>query len=359
MSSSKLSAIANAKELLKTLTAVKNEINSMEVKDPVTKINYPLRTFLQMVNFYIPTGAELNGGGIDRRHWKMNHLFANAQFLIDIAGYPEGKLPNHEEWCRLRNNKFQVSVSAYGEIIRFDDPRYIKYYEDIVKVPSKLFCAINNMMTSVLQKHFVELPMIDEDEPFGAFMVFQRHIVWKLVLQCIRAYPQINMALTSIESIPLNNTADVNKFEADANMLLTFKEMAACRPKFSFDSAFFGTTIAHLETQEFATPADRNRAADAIRKIQGYLESGNDFPRSAFFDILYGIFRPNLGLNVAADVDAHLAVTAFHANGKENYGARGFSRKENANPQQAKRKSPMEVSPDQKCLADLKSELGQ
>jgi hypothetical protein len=358
LSSTKISAIANAKELLKTETVVKNELNSMEVRDPVTKQCFPLSTFVRMVNFYIPTGAELNGGGIDRRHWKINHLFATAQFYIETAGFPEGKYPNHEEWCHLRNNKYQVSVSVYGEIIRFNDPRIIKYYEDLAKVPSKLYNSINNMVLPVLQKHFVELPMIDEDEPFGALMIFQRHVVWKLVLQCIRAYPQINMALTSIEATPITNTADVQKFEAGANMLLTFKEMACCRPKFSFDLAFFSTTIAHLETQEFATPADRNRAADAIRKVQGYLENGHDFKRSALFDILNGIFRPNLGLNVEADVEAHLAVTAFHANGKENYGARGFSRKENANPQLAKRKSPTKATPEMKAFADLKSEFG-
>jgi hypothetical protein len=205
MSSSKIPAIANAKELLKTQTAVKNELNSMEVRDPVTKQCYPLRTFVQMVNYYIPTGAELNGGGIDRRHWKINHLFGTAKFFIEIAGFPEGKHQNHEEWCPLRNNKFQVPVSVHGDIIRFDDPRIINYYEDLVKVPSKLYNAINNMVTSVLQKHFVELPMIDEDEPFGALMIFQRHVVWKLALQCIRAYPQINMALASLESTPINN----------------------------------------------------------------------------------------------------------------------------------------------------------
>jgi hypothetical protein len=37
--SSKISAIANAKQLLKTQTAVKNELNLMEVQDPVTKIS--------------------------------------------------------------------------------------------------------------------------------------------------------------------------------------------------------------------------------------------------------------------------------------------------------------------------------
>jgi hypothetical protein len=102
-----------------------------------------------------------------------------------------------------------------------------------------------------------------------------------------------------------------------------------------------------------------DKCPDAIRKVQGYLGSGHDFPRSAFFDILYGIFRPNLGSNVEADVEAHLAVTAFHANGKENYGARGVSRKENANPQFTKRKSPTEATPEQKGYADLKSEFGQ
>ncbi len=166
------------------------------------------------------------------------------------------------------------------------------------------------------------------------------------------------MALTSIESTPINSPAEVNKLEANALMLLTFKEFATCQPKFSHDSAFFGRITAYLETQEFATPADRNRAADAVRKIQARLESGNDFSRSAFFDILNGIFRPNLGLTADADVEAHLAGTAFHANGKENYGNRGASRKENANPQFAKRKSTMEATSDHKGYADLKSEFG-
>jgi hypothetical protein len=52
-------------------------------------------------------------------------------------------------------------------------------------------------------------------------------------------------------------------------------------------------------------------------------------------------------------------VTAFHANGKENYGNRSASRKENTNPQFAKRKSPMKETSEQKGYADLKSEFGQ
>ena len=357
MLSTKISAIANAKELLKTQISIKNELNSLEVRDPSTKKAYPIRPFIQMCNFYIPTSVEMAGRGLNKRRWKINHFFGTAQYFIESAGFPEGKHPNHEEWCALRNDRFIVPVSVYGDIIRFDDPKVISWYDQIVAFPPKLYNALNSLVTAALQKHFAELPIIDEEEPFGALMIFQRHVVWKLVLQCIRAYPQISMALTSIEATPINNPADVNKLEADAHMLLTFKEFATCQSKFSHDSAFFGTVTAYLETQEFATPADRNRAADAVRKIQAQLESGNELSRPAFFDILLGIFRPNLGLTAVADVEAHLAVTAFHAEGKD-YGNRGTSRKENANPQSAKRKSNMEVSSEKK-YADLKSEFGQ
>jgi hypothetical protein len=124
----------------------------------------------------------MDGRGLDKRQWKNNHFFGTAQYFIDFAGFPEGKHPNYEEWCSLRNNKFIVPVSVYGDIIRFDDMKINKWYDDVVKFPPKLYNTMNNLVTAVLQKHFVELPIIDEEEPFGALMIFQRHVVWKLVL---------------------------------------------------------------------------------------------------------------------------------------------------------------------------------
>jgi hypothetical protein len=162
-----------------------------------------------------------------------------------------------------------------------------------------------------------------------------------------------------IEYGPFQSAADVIKLEAEAKVLLTFKEFSTCRSKFTYDSAFFSTILAFLETQEvFATQADRIRAADAVRKLQQVLENGIDISRAAFFDCLHGIFRPDMGLTAETDVEAHLAVTAFSA--KENYGNRGASRKENTNPQFTKRKAAsMEATSDQKGYADLKSEFGQ
>ena len=94
-------------------------------------------------------------------------------------------------------------------------------------------------MTGALQKYFADPLTIDEEEPFGALMAFQRHVVWRLVLQCIRAFPQINKALVLIESGPIQSAADVIKLEVEAKVLLTFKEYSTCRPKFTYDSAFF------------------------------------------------------------------------------------------------------------------------
>jgi hypothetical protein len=85
----KIQAIANASELLKIHTSIKNKLNSVEVRDPVTKKTYPIKPFLKMCNYYIPTNAEMNGKGLYKRRWKMNHFFANAQYFIEFAGFPE------------------------------------------------------------------------------------------------------------------------------------------------------------------------------------------------------------------------------------------------------------------------------
>ncbi len=175
--------------------------------------------------------------------------------------------------------------------------------------------------------------------------------------------PQINKALVLIESGPIQSAADVIKLEVEAKVLLAFNEYSTCRPKFTYDSAFFNTILAFLETQEvFATQADRIRAADAVSKLQNVLENGTDISRAAFFDCLHGIFGiiicPNMGLTAEVDAEAHLAVTVFHA--KENYGNCGTPRKENANAQFKKRKTaPIEAITEQKGYTDLKSEFGQ
>jgi hypothetical protein len=73
----------------------------------------------------------------------------------------------------------------------------------------------------------------------------------------------------------------VIKLEVEAKVL-------TCRPRFTYDSAFFSTIFAFLETQEvFVTQADRICAADAIRKLQNVLENGTDISRAAFFDCLH------------------------------------------------------------------------
>ncbi len=80
---------------------------------------------------------------------------------------------------------------------------------------------MNKLITSAPQKHF-ESVAIDDEEPFGALMVYPRNVVWRLSLQCIRAYYQINRALILAEQGPIHSQADVAKLEEEAKMLLTF-----------------------------------------------------------------------------------------------------------------------------------------
>ena len=121
-----MQAMANARELLKTYLSIKNELNSAEVRDPANKKTYPIAPFLKMGNYHIPTNVDMsNGNGLNRRDWKVNHVFGTAKCYTDTAGFPNGKLSCHEEWCEFRQDSCTVHVSVFGDIIQFDDPSMV------------------------------------------------------------------------------------------------------------------------------------------------------------------------------------------------------------------------------------------
>ncbi len=97
--------------------------------------------------------------------------------------------------------QYMSACSETSFEIRIDYPKIQQWpgYEQIVSFPLNLYIALNSFVTGALQKCFAESPAIDEEEPFGALMVFQRNVVWRLVLQCISAFPQINKELILIE----------------------------------------------------------------------------------------------------------------------------------------------------------------
>jgi hypothetical protein len=126
MSSTKVQLMANARELLRTYLSIKNELSSAEVKDSATKKTYPIAPFVKMVNFHIPTNAKMtqmsNGKGLHKKYWRPHHFLGTAQYYTDQAGFPNGKLLCHEEWCDHRQDSCTVYVSVFGDVIRFDDP---------------------------------------------------------------------------------------------------------------------------------------------------------------------------------------------------------------------------------------------
>jgi hypothetical protein len=71
----------------------------------------------------------------------------------------------------------RLYVSVFGEVIQFHDPTYLQWYDQIVQFPQNLYNSLNNQVTTALQNYFAEPPVIDEEEPFGALMFFQRHVV--------------------------------------------------------------------------------------------------------------------------------------------------------------------------------------
>ena len=293
-SNSKITGIANARELLKTFQAIKNDLSTMEVRDSATKKTYPIQPFLKMCYCYIPKKDEMKGKGLRKSHWKIVHFLTTADYFIDEAGFPSGKLPNHKEWCQHRGDAFTVYVNVFGEVLYVDDPDVEGMYDGLVNFPVKLYNEMNRQFALALQKHFATPLAIDDAEPFGALMAFQRHVIWRLVKQCIDAHNQIGRALSALEIIPLRSRLDVSNMEAGASVLLSFKEMSACRPKSSYDKFFFDNVLSSLEGQEgFSKEVDRVRAVRNIHRLRDAMEKG-DVSRVTFFDRLTEIFSPDI-----------------------------------------------------------------
>ncbi len=94
-----------------------------------------------MCNYHIPTSAEMSGKGLNKRNWKVNHFFGTAKYYTETAGFPNGKLPCHEEWCEFRQESCIVHVSVFRDN------------------------ALNSHVTT-LQKYFAQFadpPIIDEE----------------------------------------------------------------------------------------------------------------------------------------------------------------------------------------------------
>jgi hypothetical protein len=98
MSSAKIQVIANARDLHRTSVSIKNELLSAEVRDPITKKTYPIKPFLKMAMMHILTKIEMRGRGLGP-NWKLNHYLVDAEYFVEHAGYPQGKLPCHVEYC--------------------------------------------------------------------------------------------------------------------------------------------------------------------------------------------------------------------------------------------------------------------
>ena len=87
-------AMANARELLKTFQAIKNEFANVEVRDPQSKILYPIAPFLKMTYLYVQRTSEMVTRSLGRSAWKIDHLLTTSRYFVQEAGFPEGKLPS-------------------------------------------------------------------------------------------------------------------------------------------------------------------------------------------------------------------------------------------------------------------------
>ena len=226
-SNTKVADLSNIRELLKIYTEVLNELSVIELRDPVTKQLYKIAPFLKMSSMYVPRAKEIQDGTLT--HWKIDHLLTTSDYFVE-QGFQEGKLPDHKEFCDYRLADCQVFTNAFGEIQDPDHHTVIAWYEYVTTFPAKLYNEMNKHVAAELRKRIIPCE-IKHDEPFGALIAFQR-VTFRLIKQAIAAQDQIAKALRELEQLQIHTRNDIINMEAEANILLTLKEIGMLKPKF-------------------------------------------------------------------------------------------------------------------------------
>ena len=118
MSSNPKVDLSNVRQLLKIYTEIKTNLSTVELRDGVTKALYKIAAFLKMAGMYVPRSREIITGSesLSRTSWKIDHLLTTANYFVEEAGFPYGKLQDQELYCPHRNGYFQVFTDVFGNI---------------------------------------------------------------------------------------------------------------------------------------------------------------------------------------------------------------------------------------------------
>jgi hypothetical protein len=334
-SNSKIDKHATKQQLLFAYQAIRQEVSLAEVRDPQTKINYPVDPHLRLACFYVPKKQELPQGieGFTRQNWPMMHIMTNAAYYEQVAGYPVGKQPAHAEYCDYREDYHTVSTDCFGTIWTVDDPEVNEMYRGIFKVPASCYKDMNRQVMNAINKHFMKPLEYNESEPFGAFICLQRNVIWKLVRICLESGTEILNEIRSLEARTVFSRREVEALEMEVNTALSLQEISKMQRKYALDQLFFGNLISTLEAQEgFTKEGDRIRVARFANDIRQLTSGGGSIDRDMFFARLANCFSAD-SQGLADLMSDRAAMSAHHAQPRK-----GAHAKENINPQTGKRK---------------------
>jgi hypothetical protein len=294
--------------MAETFVGIDSAARAIQIKFGMNKDVVDLSCLMEATRFYVPRGNEM-GADKNLAAWDPYMFLTDADYY-ESEGFKEERYPRETAWCIHRNKEVPITMDVFGKHVTIDDPEYETMVNGLLAFPPRIYKEAGNLLLATMQKYInTDEMQVDTNEPFGAFILFQREIIFTLVKTCLENATSIQNMLLELQRFPIKSRTDATSFKKEAELVLLLNEISQLAPKRSHDRHFINNVMQNMaeHLNSFSEP-QKNMMAETLASM-GRLNRQNNLNRETMFEKFRDAFRvqPGSTLMQQCTMEANLA----------------------------------------------------
>ena len=267
----------------------KQGIRQSHIRDPRSRIDYPLSCFATLLDYHVPTNKEMElsaAGNFHFRNFQNNHFSQNANHLAKAFGFDENTLPHHNVWCDFTQRYRQIPLNSWGNTIDPGNDETLTFMmEEYRKIPRRLLGHAMIKIGEIINSHLVK-PVIFNNKQLHAPLMFLQTIQGNLIKACIDQQTQIDDRINLLTRKPIHARATVDNLRDKAKAAVELWEISYLQYPGDKESEYIKKQMTYLRSRDakFLSEGDRMRMLKQLDKIEATISSAGYISLDQFLD---------------------------------------------------------------------------
>ena len=295
-------------QMAETFVGIDTAARAIQIKFGMNKDVVDLSCLMEVMRFYVPRGNEM-GTNKNLVAWD-SYMFLTDADYYESEGFKEERYSRETAWCIHQNKEVPITMDVFGKHVTIDDPEYETRVNGLLAFPPRIYKEAGNLLLATMQKYInTDEMQVDTNEPFGAFILFQREIIFTLVKTCLVNATSIQNMLLELQRFPIKSRTDATAFKKEAELVLLLNEISQLAPKRSQDTHFINNVMQNMgEHLNSFSELQKSTMAETLASM-GRLNRQNNLNQETMFEFFCNTFRvqPGSTLMQKCAMEANLA----------------------------------------------------